>query len=152
MTNLADRLDSFPESWRPKNAGEKLIGEVTDVDLRDSEYGDPYPILTVLVESGQEDGEPLEPGTEKGWHAFHAMARNEVAKKKPQIGERVGIVYAGLGEAQPGMNPPVRWRLLVDRPKQQVEYPPTDEEKEGGEEPPPAGDASASSADDDIPF
>jgi hypothetical protein len=113
MTSLEDRLDSFPEAWKPTTSGEKLIGELTDVDMRESEYGDPYPILTVLSETD---------GLEYAWHAFHTMARNAVAKKKPQIGERVGIVYAGLGEAQPGMNAPVRWRLLVDRPKQQVDY------------------------------
>ena len=113
MTSLEDRLDSFPGAWRPEKPGEKLIGELTDVDMRESEYGDPYPILTVLSEAD---------GLEYAWHAFHTMARNAVAKKKPQIGERVGIVYAGVGEAQPGMNPPVRWRLLVDRPKQQIDY------------------------------
>jgi hypothetical protein len=112
-SSLEERLDNFPEAWKPATAGEKLIGELTDVDMRESEYGDPYPILTVLSEAG---------GQEYAWHAFHTMARNAVAKKKPQIGERVGIVYAGVGEAQPGMNPPVRWPLLVDRPKQQVDY------------------------------
>src|SRR5207249_1581968 len=111
--SLEERLDSFPEAWRPETPGEKLIGEVTDVDMRESEYGDPYPILTVLSE---------EDGQEHAWHAFHTMARNEVAKKKPQIGERVGIAYGGVGEAQPNMNPPVRWRLLVDRANRQVDY------------------------------
>jgi hypothetical protein len=148
MSNLAERLDSFPESWRPKNPGEKLIGELTDVDLRESEYGDPYPILTVLVESGQEDGKQLEPGVEKAWHAFHTMSRNEVTKKKPQIGERVGIVYAGFGEAQPGMNAPVRWRLLVDRPKRAIDYEPLAENESEGDEPLPP----AAAADDDLPF
>jgi hypothetical protein len=113
MTTLEERLDSFPEPWKPTTAGEKLIGELTDVDMRDSEYGEPYPILTVLSEAD---------GQEYAWHAFHTMARNAVAKKKPQIGEIIGIVYAGVGEAQPGMNAPVRWRLLVDRPIQQVDY------------------------------
>jgi len=60
--------------WKPTKAGEKLIGELVDVDLRDSDYGDPYNILVVQVESGQEDGKQLEPGTEKAWHAFHTMA------------------------------------------------------------------------------
>jgi hypothetical protein len=126
MTSLEERLDSFPEAWRPETPGEKLIGEVTDVDMRESEYGDPYPILTVLSE---------EDGQEHAWHAFHTMGRNEVAKKKPQIGERVGIVYAGVGEAQPGMNAPVRWRLLVDRANRQVDYTPVVRADEGEERP-----------------
>jgi hypothetical protein len=139
MTSLAERLDSFPEAWRPKQPGEKLIGELTDVDMRDSEYGEPYPILTVLDESD---------GVEKAWHAFHTMARNAVAKKRPQIGERIGIVYAGVGEAQPGMNAPVRWRLLVDRPKETVDY-----DAVAAEPAEPAVDGEdAQDGDDDIPF
>jgi hypothetical protein len=126
MTSLEERLDTFPEAWRPETPGEKLIGELTDVDMRESEYGEPYPILTVLSE---------EDGQEKAWHAFHTMARNEVAKKKPQIGERVGIVYAGVGEAQPGMNAPVRWRLLVDRVGRQVNYTPVIRPDEADERP-----------------
>jgi hypothetical protein len=43
---LTDRLDNFAEGWRPK-PGDKLIGLVTDVDSRETEYGDePYPIIT----------------------------------------------------------------------------------------------------------
>jgi len=99
MTSLSERLDSFPEAWRPTNAGEKLIGELTDVDLRESDYGEPYAVLTVLAEEGStQDEEMIPPGTELTWHAFHAMARNAVRKKQPQVGERVGIVYAGTGE------------------------------------------------------
>jgi hypothetical protein len=126
MTSLEDRLDSFPEAWRPETPGEKLIGELTDVDMRESEYGEPYPILTVLSEAD---------GREYAWHAFHHMARNAVAKKKPQIGERVGVVYAGIGDAQPGMNAPVRWRLLVDRANRQVDYTPVIRADEGEERP-----------------
>jgi len=135
MTSIEQRLDSFPEAWKPTEAGEKLIGEVTDVDLRESEYGDPYPILTVLSEKD---------GVEYAWHAFNTMARNAVAKKQPQIGERVGIVYAGIGEAQPGMNAPKRWRLIVERPKQHVDYGGIAAEEETDETPP--------EPDDDIPF
>lgn len=32
MTNLADRLDNFPEAWKPKNAGEQL--QLLEVPLR----------------------------------------------------------------------------------------------------------------------
>jgi hypothetical protein len=138
MPSLAERLDNFPEAWQPTNPGEKLIGELTDVDLRESEYGDPYSVLTVAAEEGStQDGEMIPPGTELAWHAFHTMARNEVKRKQPQVGEKVGIVYAGKGEAKPGKNAPERWRLLVERPQpQQFDYDAV-----------PAGEA-----DDDVPF
>jgi hypothetical protein len=116
-TNLSDRLDSFPEGWRPAK-GDKLIGEVTELAERESEYGEgPYPIVTVAAEEGStQDGEPIRPGTEIAWHAFHTMARSEVARKRPQVGNHVGIAYHGPAEkAPPGMNPPELWRLLVDK-------------------------------------
>jgi hypothetical protein len=109
---LSERLDRFPEAWKPTEAGEKLIGTLVDVDMRENEYGE-YPILTVESEAD---------GKEYTWHAFHTMARNLVAKKKPQPGEKVGILYGGVGEAEPGRNAPVRWRLLVERTDEQVDY------------------------------
>jgi hypothetical protein len=150
MPSLSERLDSFPEAWRPTNAGEKLIGELTDVDLRESDYGEPYAVLTVLAEDGStQDGEMIPPGTELAWHAFHAMARNAVKKKQPQVGERVGIVYAGVGEAQPGMNAPVRWRLVVERPQAGLfDY---NAVAAGGDEP-EAEINPAQSEDEDVPF
>jgi hypothetical protein len=151
MTSLSERLDSFPEAWRPKNVGEKLIGELIDVDLRESDYGEPYAVLTVLAEEGStQDGEMIAPGIELTWHAFHAMARNAVRKKQPQVGERVGIVYAGTGAAQPGRKPPERWRLVVERPQPELfDYSTI---SVGGDEP-DAGEKLAQSEDDDgIPF
>lgn len=150
MTSLAERLDNFPEAWRPTSEGEKLIGELVDIDLRESDYGEPYPVLTVLAEDGSsQDGKMIPPGTELSWHAFHTMARNAVKRKQPQVGERVGIVYAGLGEAQPGMNAPVRWRLLVERPRpEQFDYdavPVVDDPSLEQERPQFEGD-------DDVPF
>jgi hypothetical protein len=119
MNSLGERLDTFPEAWRPKQAGDKLIGELVDRSTRESEYGDPYEILTVEAEEGSIlDGQPI--GGEWAWHAFHTMSRGEVRRKNPQIGERVGIAYHGTGEAAPGMNAPERFRLIVERPQQQL--------------------------------
>jgi hypothetical protein len=117
MTNLTDRLDSFTEGWKPK-PGDKLIGTVTDLDSRESEYHDePYRIVTVEAEEGStEDGEMIPPGTEKAWHAFHTTARGEIEKRQPAVGDHVGIAYHGPAEkAAPGMSPAERWRLIVDK-------------------------------------
>jgi hypothetical protein len=118
VSNLAARLDSFPEAWKPQ-PGDKLIGELVDLDLRQSDYGDPYPILTVDAASGSTmGGEPI--SGEHAWHAFHTMGRSAVAKQRPRIGEQIGVSYHGKGTAAaPGMNPPERWRLIVDRPREQ---------------------------------
>jgi hypothetical protein len=79
MSNLAARAATFPEPWKPE-PGDVLEGELTELNYRDSEYGDqPYPILTILDASG----------TEWAVHAFHTMARLEVERKRPQVGDRV---------------------------------------------------------------
>jgi hypothetical protein len=136
MATLSERLDSFPEPWKPTEKGEKLVGRLVEVDLRESDYGEPYPILTVESEVD---------GKEYAWHAFHTMARNAVKKKQPQPGEKVGIVYGGLGEAEQGRNAPVRWRLLVERSEEEVDY-----GKLG--EPEPEPEQAGNGGDDDIPF
>jgi hypothetical protein len=124
--SLTERLDNFPEPWMGRQAGDKLIGELVDRDTRASEYGDPYEILTVDAEEGSIlDGEPIT--GEYAWHAFHTMSRSEVARRNPQIGERVGIAYHGKGEAAPGMNAPERYRVLVERPQGHLPIPDTAE-------------------------
>lgn len=142
MSNLAERLDSFPEPWKPK-PGEKLLGELVDLDMRASDYGEPYPILTILDDNGRE----------WSWHGFHQMARSEVAKKRPRIGERIGVAYHGKGTAaKVGMSPPERWRVLVDR---QATPDAVDWEAVAGsssEEPTPEDESVDPGSGDELPF
>ena len=71
--------------------GDKLIGTVVDLDERDSDYGDePYPIVTVETDDGNE----------LACHAFHTVARNELAKQRPVVGERIGIAYHGKADGK----------------------------------------------------
>ena len=99
MTSLEERLDSFADPWKP-NAGEKLVGTVVDLDERDGEFGK-YPIVTVRT------GE----GDDLAFHAFHTVARNELAKQRPQVGERIGIAYRG----KPVGKTYESYRIIVDR-------------------------------------
>jgi hypothetical protein len=102
MKSLDERLDSFAESWKPK-PGDKLIGVVTDLNERDNEYGS-YPIVTVRTDDG----------TELAFHAFHTVARNELAKQRPQIGDRIGIAYHG----KPKGKTYEAYRIIVERDEQ----------------------------------
>ena len=103
--SLEDRLESFAEAWKPK-VGDKLVGVVVDVDLRASDYGDPYPIVTVQRDDG----------TEVAFHGFHTVARRELAKKRPQIGDKIGIAYFGKGEpAKPGMSGAELYKVIVEQ-------------------------------------
>ena len=83
---------------------------VVDIDMRDSDYGDPYPIVTV-----ERDGD----GTELAFHGFHTIARRELAKKRPQVGDRIGIAYFGRGEpSKPGMSGAELYKIVVERDDQ----------------------------------
>jgi hypothetical protein len=77
--SLADRLGQFPEPWKPQ-PGDQLIGLVTEVNMRSSDYGAPYPIVTLLAEGGKE----------YAVHAFHTMARAGVERGNLSPGTRLG--------------------------------------------------------------
>ena len=87
MTSSKDidqQLDrEYAEAWRPA-PGEKLIGRVVEIGMRNGEFGG-YPILTVKRDDG----------VELALHAFHTVATNELAAAKPQVGEQIAILYRG---------------------------------------------------------
>jgi hypothetical protein len=99
MQSLAERLDSYADPWKP-NAGDKLIGTVVDLDERTGEFGT-YPIVTVRTDEG----------SELAFHAFHTVAKNELAKQRPQVGEKIGIAYHG----KPAGKTYEAYRIIVQR-------------------------------------
>lgn len=147
---LDERLDSTAEAWKP-GPGDKLTGVIVDVDSRTTEFGT-YPILTVVADDGRE----------VAVHAFHTVLKNELAKRAPRIGERIGLKY--LGKSEKGYEAyrvvwsdlvPPDWAAIgvqaeaeavlesvdVDEPAETTD---TTTHEEGA--------AVASPADDDIPF
>lgn len=83
--SIADALDrDYASAWRPE-AGDKLIGTVSLLSEREGYDGDPYPIVTVKTDTGEE----------WAFHAFHTVAKNELAKLRPQVGDQIGIKYIG---------------------------------------------------------
>jgi hypothetical protein len=141
--SLVERLDSVTEAWRHE-PDDRLIGEIVDVDQRDSGYG-VYPTVTVVTEQGSTEngGQAIEPGDERVFHAFRTVPRNELAKRKPRIGDRIGIKYLGKPEGRDyeGYN-----LVLEQAERSELEWP--------AAEPPRADELQPSPAatDDDIPF
>ena len=96
--SILDRLNGpAPEAWRPK-PGDTLVGKVVQLDTRTGDF-EPYPIVTVAAEDG----------TERAWHAFHTVGRNELARQRPMIGDRLGVKY--LGKSPKGYE---AYRVLVE--------------------------------------
>jgi hypothetical protein len=102
--SIEERLDTMPQPWKPE-AGDKLIGTVVELEERTSEYGS-YPSVTVRVDNGEEIV----------FHGFHTVAKEELARKKPCIGDRIGIAYFGVDQAK-GYE---RYRIVVEPPEPPV--------------------------------
>jgi hypothetical protein len=85
---LRDELLRPPaEAWRP-DPGDVLVGEVVELDEREGFAGVRYPVVTVRTDVGEY----------VAFHAFHTVARDELARWEPKIGERLGVAYHGLVE------------------------------------------------------
>jgi hypothetical protein len=102
IADIADRVDrEYAAPWRPE-AGDKLVGLVTELSQREGAYGT-YPIVTVRGADGRE----------LAFHAFHQVAQNELARAKPAIGERVAVKYLGMKDGAGGGYH--AYRVAVDR-------------------------------------
>ncbi len=82
---ILDRLNRPPaEAWRPQ-VGDTLIGKVVELDIRTGvEFGD-YPIVTVQTDDGRD----------LAWHCFHAVAKAELARRRPVVGDVIGVKALG---------------------------------------------------------
>lgn len=102
MSTLEERLSREPEGWRP-SPGDQLIGTVLDIDTRTSDYGEGvYPLL--LVETTDDKLYAV--------HAFHTVLKSELARRRPNIGDRIGIRYSGIPDGKKYEH----YRVELERP------------------------------------
>jgi hypothetical protein len=96
--------DEPATSWRPK-PGDVLVGTLLDIDLRSTKFDESgrTPVLTIRED---ETGELIE-----CW-ALHTVLRGELAKRRPQVGERIAV--RRLTDSGQGYK---RYKVLVDRDK-----------------------------------
>ncbi len=85
-----DLLREPAPAWRPQR-GDVLIGEVVALDERRGFAERLYPIVTILDN---------ETGHELAFHAFHTVAKNEIEKLAPKVGDTIGVAYLGLVEKE----------------------------------------------------
>jgi hypothetical protein len=110
MSNYTDKQDpdklvdrEFAEAWRP-DPGDKLVGEIVELGARAGYNDELYPIVTVR----QDDG------VELAFHAFHTVARNELAKLHPQVGQRLAVRYEGEKQGADGRSKYHHYRIATD--------------------------------------
>jgi hypothetical protein len=72
--------------------GDKVIGVVVDIDERLSDFNEgPYPLVTINRDDDN---------TEVAVHCFHTVLKQEIAKKRPQVGDHIGIKYLGIPDGR----------------------------------------------------
>ena len=84
--NLEEQLDQNRQAWMPE-AGDKLIGRVVEVDMLESRFGGSYPFVVLETDDGEQ----------VAVHGFHAVLKGELARKRPKVGDRLGIKFLGQG-------------------------------------------------------
>ena len=160
---LRERLDHPAEAWRPE-PGDRLVGTVVDRDERTSQFDEePYPIVTVRVAEGSTEagGATIEPGDERAFHGFRTVARREIERRNPRLGDYIGIAFDGR-HTRGYDRYVIRVERGADSPPGSVASESTGEpvagdaaKSQGSTEPQPEGtarSAAASGADADIPF
>lgn len=97
-------------AWRPE-PGQKLSGTVVALDESTNFKGDPYPIVKIDVG-----------GTITTVHALHEVLQQELAKRRPTIGDQLSISYHGQPDGKDyhhytvtgGTEPTIDWSRYAD--------------------------------------
>ena len=98
--NLEDRLDHYPEAWKPE-PGDKILGKVVSITALESRFGGSYPLVEIVTGDDKEFAV----------HAFHAVLKGELARLKPKPGDQLGIKYLGRDDKVAYE----RYRVLIER-------------------------------------
>jgi hypothetical protein len=85
---MHDRLNQTPIPWKPE-VGDELEGTVLEVDEYEGDHG-PYPVVLV----GTDDGKKVTV------YGSRSVLMSKLAKKRPRVGDRIGIKYLGYPEGK----------------------------------------------------
>lgn len=96
-----------------ENVGDRVIGVVKEVREGRTFNGNPCPELVLEDESGEE----------RIVTASQVMLRAALAERQPQPGDKVRIIYSGVGEAKPGQAPPKLFSVDVKPGPHKLQHP-----------------------------
>lgn len=87
---LLDADESNAPAWIPEEVGDRIVGTVVNLGSYDGGYGE-YPIVVVTADLD---------GNEYAIHGQGSVLKDELNKKNPQIGDRIGVEYKGTPEGK----------------------------------------------------
>lgn len=97
-----------------KEVGDQIVGVIKQIRTGKDFNGNPCPEMVLDVD-----------GEEKTITAGQVLLKAALAEKAPQVGDKIRIVYSGIGEARPGKAPAKQFTVDVkaekaDKPKASV--------------------------------
>ena len=95
-------VENSPGEWKPIKEEEFITGVLIKIQ---SEVG---PTKSMLYSIEREGGDVM------GVWGSTILDQRMIGVK---VGDIIKIVYKGLGEKQPGKNPPKLFKVLIDRPE-----------------------------------
>jgi Uma2 family endonuclease len=85
------------------NIGDGVVGIIKAIRVGKDFNGNPCPELIIEVDSGEE----------KTLTAGQVLLKQALAELRPGVGDKVRIVYSGIGEARPGKAPAKQFTVEV---------------------------------------
>ena len=93
------------EYFKFDEVGDQIVGVIKRAREGRTFNGDPCPELVIELEDGEE----------KTVTASQVLLRAALAESAPQEGDKVRIIYSGIGEAKPGKAPPKQFTVDVKK-------------------------------------
>lgn len=78
-----------------KEIGDNVVGDIVAIRVGKGFNGDPVPEMIIRTDDG----------AERTLTAGQTMLKSTLADVRPQVGQRIAIVYSGVGNAKPGQAP-----------------------------------------------
>jgi hypothetical protein len=86
MSTLPEDLDKDDApTWSPQ-PGDKLAGVIVNIEILNSKFGnkEQYPYLELDTDDGV-----------VGWHAAQTVAKSQLRRVRPQVGDVIAVKYRG---------------------------------------------------------
>ena len=95
----------YPERFKFEAPGDSITGTITDLRIATMPDGSRLPSLDVKAEDGS------------SWSVLAGQVglQRALAQHRPATGDRIAIVFTGLGEAKPGKSAPKLFDVVVKR-------------------------------------
>ncbi len=86
------------------SVGDKVVGQVLAIRVGKDFNGQPCPELVLRTDEG-----------DKTLTAGQKVLKARLAEEQPQVGDRIAVVYSGVGDAKPGKAPAKLFDVEVQR-------------------------------------